>query len=92
MMQKEQWQGFEGRLWKEEINVRDFIQNNYTPYEGDSSFLADPTEATNQLWGKLQELQKEERAVSSAFQNRHLRSALFVGRQVRYFYRKGIWN
>ena len=62
MMQKEQWQGFEGRLWKEEINVRDFIQNNYTPYEGDSSFLADPTEATNQLWGKLQELQKEERA------------------------------
>ena len=45
MMQKEQWQGFEGRLWKEEINVRDFIQNNYTPYEGDSSFLADPTEA-----------------------------------------------
>ena len=61
-MQKEQWQGFEGRLWKEEINVRDFIQNNYTPYEGDSSFLADPTEATNQLWGKLQELQKEERA------------------------------
>ena len=36
MMQKEQWQGFEGRLWKEEINVRDFIQNNYTPYEGDS--------------------------------------------------------
>ena len=62
MLQKEQWQGFEGRLWKEEINVRDFIQNNYTPYEGDSSFLADPTEATNQLWGKLQELQKEERA------------------------------
>ena len=62
MMQKEQWQGFEGRLWKEEINVRDFIQNNYTPYEGDASFLADPTEATNQLWGKLQELQKEERA------------------------------
>ena len=62
MIQKEQWQGFEGRLWKEEINVRDFIQNNYTPYEGDASFLADPTEATNQLWGKLQELQKEERA------------------------------
>ena len=53
MMQKEQWQGFEGRLWKEEINVRDFIQNNYTPYEGDASFLADPTEATNQLWGNI---------------------------------------
>ena len=66
MMQKEQWQGFEGRLWKEEINIRDFIQNNYTPYEGDASFLADPTEATNQLWGKLQELQKEERAKGGA--------------------------
>ena len=58
----DQWNGFKGRLWKEEINVRDFIQNNYTPYDGDESFLAGPTEATNKLWGKLQELQKEERA------------------------------
>ena len=57
-----QWDGFEGRLWKEEINIRDFIQNNYQPYEGDKSFLADPTEATKKLWGKLSELQKEERA------------------------------
>lgn len=62
MIQKEQWNGFEGRLWKEEVNVRDFIQNNYTPYEGDSSFLSDPTEATDKLWGELQKLQKEERA------------------------------
>ena len=62
MVEKTQWAGFKGRLWKEEINVRDFIQNNYTPYDGDESFLAGPTEATNQLWGKLQELQKEERA------------------------------
>lgn len=62
MLQKEQWDGFKGRLWKEEVNTRDFIQNNYKPYDGDSSFLADPTEATNKLWGKLQELQKEERA------------------------------
>ncbi|MGN0319072.1 MAG: formate C-acetyltransferase [Lachnospira sp.] len=62
MVQKEQWNGFKGRLWKEEINVRDFIQNNYTPYDGDESFLADPTDATNKLWGRLQELQKEERA------------------------------
>ncbi|WP_455714375.1 formate C-acetyltransferase [Anaerosporobacter sp.] len=62
MQQKEQWQGFKGRLWKEEVNTRDFIQNNYKPYDGDASFLADPTEATNKLWGKLQELQKEERA------------------------------
>ena len=62
MLKKEQWNGFKGRLWKEEINVRDFIQNNYKPYYGDESFLAGPTEATNKLWGKLQELQKEERA------------------------------
>ena len=62
MLQKEQWNGFEGRLWKEEINVRDFVQNNYRPYDGDESFLEGPTEATNKLWGRLQELQKEERA------------------------------
>lgn len=62
MLQKEQWNGFKGRLWKEEINVRDFIQNNYTPYDGDESFLEGPTDATNKLWGRLQELQKEERA------------------------------
>ncbi len=58
----EQWNGFKGRLWKEEVNTRDFIQNNYTPYDGDGSFLAKPTEATNKLWGALQKLQKEERA------------------------------
>ncbi|MCR5514841.1 MAG: formate C-acetyltransferase [Lachnospira sp.] len=58
----EAWNGFEGKLWKQEINVRDFIQNNYKPYDGDESFLAGPTEATDKLWGKLQELQKEERA------------------------------
>src|SRR5574344_1935237 len=62
MLQNEQWEGFEGRIWREEINVRDFIQKNYKPYDGDESFLAGPTEATNKLWGKLQELQKEERA------------------------------
>ena len=62
MVEKTQWAGFKGRLWKEEINVRDFIQNSYTPYDGVESFLAGPTEATNKLWGKLQELQKEERA------------------------------
>lgn len=57
-----QWDGFEGRLWKEGIDVRDFIQHNYKPYDGDESFLEGPTEATDRLWGKLQELQKEERA------------------------------
>lgn len=62
MLEKEQWSGFKGRLWKEEVNVREFIQNNYKPFDGDESFLAEPTEATDKLWGKLQELQKEERA------------------------------
>ena len=62
MLEKDQWNGFKGRLSKEEENVRDFIQNNYKPYDGDESFLAGPTEATDKLWGKLQELQKEERA------------------------------
>ncbi len=57
-----QWEGFEGRIWKEEVNTRDFIQHNYKPYDGDSSFLTGPTESTNKLWGALQELQKEERA------------------------------
>ncbi|MBQ8540282.1 MAG: formate C-acetyltransferase [Clostridia bacterium] len=56
------WEGFEGRIWKLEVNVRDFIQKNYTPYDGDSSFLEGPTEATDKLWGRLSELQKEERA------------------------------
>lgn len=59
MAQFEQWSGFNGRLWKEEVNVRDFIQNNYTPYEGDESFLVGPTEATDKLWGELQKLQKD---------------------------------
>ena len=62
MLNKDQWEGFEGRLWKEELNVRDFIQNNYKPYDGDEKFLAGPTEATDKLWGALQKLQKEERA------------------------------
>jgi formate C-acetyltransferase len=62
MVQKQEWEGFLGRKWKQEINVRDFIQCNYKPYDGDESFLAGPTEATDKLWGALQKLQKEERA------------------------------
>ena len=62
MIEMKEWDGFEGRLWKEEINVRQFIQDNYTPYDGDESFLANPTDATNKLWDALQKLQKEERA------------------------------
>ncbi len=61
MLQNEAWKGFGGNIWKRECNVRDFIQKNYTPYDGDESFLADPTEATDKLWGRLQELQKAER-------------------------------
>ena len=61
MKQFEEWEGFKGRMWKEEINTRDFIQENYTPYDGDESFLAGSTEATDKLWGILQGLQKEER-------------------------------
>ncbi len=59
---KEQWQGFKGSKWQGEVDVRDFIQNNYKPYNGDESFLEGPTESTNTLWEKLQKLQKEERA------------------------------
>ena len=49
MLEMKEWDGFEGRLWKEEINVRQFIQDNYTPYDGNEDFLAEPTEATNKL-------------------------------------------
>ncbi len=62
MVNFEQWNGFEGRTWKEEINVRDFIQKNYKPYDGNEDFLAAPTENTKKLWDMLQKLQKEERA------------------------------
>ena len=59
---REEWRGFKGIKWQDDVNVRDFIQNNYTQYDGDESFLEGPTEATDRLWGRLQELQKEERA------------------------------
>ena len=58
---REEWQGFVPGHYEEEIDVRDFIQKNYTPYDGDESFLEGPTPATDRLWGHLQELQKEER-------------------------------
>lgn len=53
MLYAEAWNGFKGTDWKEEINVRDFIQHNYTPYEGDESFLAEATPATTALWEKV---------------------------------------
>ncbi len=59
---RQEWRGFKGSAWQSEVNVRDFIQKNYSNYEGDESFLTSSTQATETLWGKLQELQKEERA------------------------------
>ena len=56
-----QWEGFNIGLWQNGIDVRDFIQQNYTPYEGDESFLAPATERTTNLWAKLNELFLEER-------------------------------
>ena len=55
------WRGFQGRKWTDEVNVRDFIQDNYIGYDGNEDFLVGATEATDKLWGRLQELQKEER-------------------------------
>lgn len=57
----EQWQGFKGKTWKEEVDVRDFIQQNYTPYVGGADFLEGPTEATNSLWAQVMDLTKQER-------------------------------
>src|SRR5436190_6526885 len=59
--QQDAWRGFTTGLWQKEINVRDFIQENYTPYEGQESFLAPSTERTKQIWNLLSELFKEER-------------------------------
>lgn len=55
------WRGFKGNIWQSEINVRDFIQNNYTPYTGDESFLEGPTADTTALWDKVLDLSKKER-------------------------------
>ncbi len=59
---KKEWDGFNGNLWKEEINVRDFIQKNYTEYSGDEKFLVSPTDSTKTLWNKVSALQEKERA------------------------------
>ncbi len=59
---RSEWRGFKGTHWLDDVNVRDFVQNNYTEYKGDESFLSGPTDATNQLWDELQKLQKQERA------------------------------
>ena len=79
-IERKEWEGFNGRIWKEEVNVRDFIQNNYKPYDGDESFLAGPTEATDKLWGALQKLQKEERAKGGVLDMDGLWTGLHQGR------------
>lgn len=62
MEQKLQWEGFAPGHWNEDVNVRDFIQRNYTEYQGDASFLEGPTGATETLWNMVQDLQHQERA------------------------------
>lgn len=59
---KQEWRSFKGSHWTDDVDVRDFIQDNYTQYDGDRSFLEGPTDATNRLWGEVQELQRQERA------------------------------
>ena len=58
----EAWKGFEGGTWQKEINVRSFIKHNYTPYDGDESFLVGPTQNTKDLWEQVLELTRQERA------------------------------
>ena len=60
-MMREEWNNFTSGIWVKEVNVRDFIQKNYTPYEGDDSFLCDATQNTKDLWAQVMELTKEER-------------------------------
>ena len=64
---RQEWASFNGGVWQKEINVRDFIQKNYTPYEGDESFLAGPTKATNDLWAQVMELTEEEHKTDKPF-------------------------
>ena len=58
---RQEWTGFVKGIWEKEINVRDFIQKNYTPYDGDESFLSGATDRTKKLWEQVMELSKEER-------------------------------
>ena len=64
--ENENWAQFKGEIWKREINVKDFIQNNYKPYEGDDSFLKDSSDKTKKVWDKLTEMFKVEREIGRA--------------------------
>ena len=67
-MFEEEWKGFKGGHWTDEVNVRDFIQENYEPYEGDASFLVGPTKATEDLWNKVQTLLSNEEKLNKMAQ------------------------
>ena len=71
-------ESFDGYMWKREINVRDFIQHNYTPYYGDESFLQGPTAKTKALWDRLSEMFKVERSIPSIFVPLWIRSAVEI--------------
>ena len=58
---REEWRTFTSGIWEKEINVRDFIQRNYSPYDGDDSFLEGPTDDTKALWDQVMKLSEEER-------------------------------
>ena len=70
---QEAWEGFKEGIWTGEVDVRDFIQKNYTPYEGDESFLAGPTERTKELWGEVLDLLLKEREQGHLPVHGHLR-------------------
>ena len=72
--ENEYWDHFKGETWKREINVRDFIQSNYTPYEGDDSFLVASSEKTRKVWNKLTEMFKVERYAAQCNKDEYLRS------------------
>ena len=90
----ESWAGFKGELWKKEINVRDFIQNNYTPYTGDDSFLKPSSEKTRKVWNKLTEMFKVERekGVYDTETRRMLRSSVVFSRRAVSVWWKTAWK
>ena len=81
-MQYEGWEGFKSGAWENEVNVRDFIQNNYTPYEGDGAFLAPATENTKKLWAIVTDLSAKERAAGATPIRRSFRRLLRTERGI----------
>ena len=79
---REEWNNFKHGIWVKEINVRDFIQQNYTPYEGDDSFLCDATETTKELWAQVMELTKEELAKGAPVLSRRIAKFVLLTRRL----------